>query len=164
MADNQQTPGPPAEIGNNSAPEARSDERTPLLGRDGEQSSPAEATAGGAFSENVRRWRRQRWASTVLAVLLVVLIVTLTLVFGGQPFFFFNLDRILRLLARQGVLGRPSLTRWHIVFGKNKTHASNALCLTPACAHVASELLYSLSPDYKNVDPCTDFDKCMLYK
>lgn len=41
-------------------------------------------------------------------------------------------------------------------------HASSALCLTPACVHVASELLYNLSPDYKNIDPCTDFGKCML--
>ncbi|KAH8907243.1 zincin [Coniochaeta sp. PMI_546] len=38
-------------------------------------------------------------------------------------------------------------------------HATSALCLTPACVHVASELLYNLSPDYKNIDPCTDFDK-----
>jgi len=33
------------------------------------------------------------------------------------------------------------------------------LCLTPACVHASSEILYSLSPDYENVDPCTDFEE-----
>ncbi len=33
------------------------------------------------------------------------------------------------------------------------------ICLTPACVHASSELLYNLSPDYKNVDPCNDFEE-----
>src|SRR5689334_6688203 len=33
------------------------------------------------------------------------------------------------------------------------------LCLTPACVHASSEILYSLSPDYENIDPCTDFEE-----
>lgn len=32
-------------------------------------------------------------------------------------------------------------------------------CLTPACVHASSELLYNLSPDYKNIDACTDFEE-----
>ncbi len=33
------------------------------------------------------------------------------------------------------------------------------LCLTPACVHAASEILYNLSPDYKNIDPCDNFEE-----
>jgi endothelin-converting enzyme len=33
------------------------------------------------------------------------------------------------------------------------------LCLTPACIHASSEILYNLSPKYKEVDPCTDFEE-----
>lgn len=32
-------------------------------------------------------------------------------------------------------------------------------CLTPACVHASSELLYNLSPDYENLDACTDFEE-----
>jgi hypothetical protein len=38
--------------------------------------------------------------------------------------------------------------------------AANAdVCLTPECVHAASEILYNLSPDYKDLDPCTDFEE-----
>lgn len=33
------------------------------------------------------------------------------------------------------------------------------MCFTPACIHASSEILYNLSPDYKNIDPCTDFER-----
>lgn len=33
------------------------------------------------------------------------------------------------------------------------------VCLTPACVHAASEILYNLSPNYKELDPCTDFEE-----
>ena len=33
------------------------------------------------------------------------------------------------------------------------------ICLTPECVHAASEILYNLSPDYQNIDPCTDFEE-----
>jgi len=32
-------------------------------------------------------------------------------------------------------------------------------CLTPACVHASSEILYNLSPKYKELDPCTDFEE-----
>jgi endothelin-converting enzyme len=31
--------------------------------------------------------------------------------------------------------------------------------LTPACVHASSEILYNLSPEYKNIDPCTNFEE-----
>lgn len=34
-----------------------------------------------------------------------------------------------------------------------------SICLTPSCVHASSELLYNLSPDYQNVDACTDFEE-----
>jgi endothelin-converting enzyme len=33
------------------------------------------------------------------------------------------------------------------------------VCLTPACVHAASEILYNLSPQYKELDPCDDFEE-----
>jgi endothelin-converting enzyme len=33
------------------------------------------------------------------------------------------------------------------------------LCMTPACVHAASEVLYNLSPQYKELDPCDDFEE-----
>lgn len=33
------------------------------------------------------------------------------------------------------------------------------VCLTPACVHAASELLYNLSPKYKELDPCDNFEE-----
>ncbi|CAO2649221.1 Nn.00g066060.m01.CDS01 [Neocucurbitaria sp. VM-36] len=33
------------------------------------------------------------------------------------------------------------------------------LCLTPACVHAASEILYNLSPDYKELDACDNFEE-----
>ncbi|KAJ5887912.1 Peptidase M13 [Penicillium taxi] len=34
-----------------------------------------------------------------------------------------------------------------------------AVCQTPECIHAASEILYNLDPNYKSIDPCTDFDQ-----
>lgn len=31
--------------------------------------------------------------------------------------------------------------------------------MTPACVHAASEILYNLSPNYKELDPCNDFEE-----
>ncbi|KAF9874906.1 peptidase family M13 [Colletotrichum karsti] len=33
------------------------------------------------------------------------------------------------------------------------------MCTTPACVHAASEILYNLSPNYKELDPCNDFEE-----
>jgi endothelin-converting enzyme len=39
------------------------------------------------------------------------------------------------------------------------SNASVETCLTPACIHASSEILYNLSPKYKELDPCTDFEE-----
>jgi len=31
--------------------------------------------------------------------------------------------------------------------------------VSPACIHASSEVLYNLSPRYKEIDPCTDFEE-----
>jgi endothelin-converting enzyme len=46
-----------------------------------------------------------------------------------------------------------------IVYRHTKQEIQPAVCLTPACVHASSEILYNLSPDYKNIDPCTDFEQ-----
>jgi endothelin-converting enzyme len=33
------------------------------------------------------------------------------------------------------------------------------LCTTPACVHIASEILWNLAPNYTEIDPCADFDQ-----
>lgn len=33
------------------------------------------------------------------------------------------------------------------------------VCMTPACVHAASEILYNLSPEYKKLDPCNNFEE-----
>ena len=38
----------------------------------------------------------------------------------------------------------------------------SSLCTTPACVHAASEILYNLSPNYKDLDPCTDFEELVF--
>ncbi|KAJ5130423.1 Peptidase M13 neprilysin [Penicillium bovifimosum] len=44
---------------------------------------------------------------------------------------------------------------------KNPSQHTDAspLCQTPECVHAASEILYNLDPNYKDVDPCTNFDQ-----
>ncbi|KAI0996094.1 Neprilysin [Podosphaera aphanis] len=38
-----------------------------------------------------------------------------------------------------------------------KSSPNSNLCATPACMHASSEILYNLSPQYKSIDPCTNF-------
>jgi len=36
---------------------------------------------------------------------------------------------------------------------------SAGVCMNPSCIHASSELLYNLSPNYKELDPCTNFEE-----
>lgn len=38
-------------------------------------------------------------------------------------------------------------------------HHKTKICMSPECIHASSEILYNLSPKYKELDPCTDFDE-----
>src|ERR1700753_1099916 len=40
-----------------------------------------------------------------------------------------------------------------------KTEPSRNSCFHPACIHASSEILHNLSPEYKTLDPCTDFEE-----
>ena len=46
-----------------------------------------------------------------------------------------------------------------IVYRSKKPNTKSSICLTPACVHASSEILYNLSPDYKNIDPCDNFEE-----
>ncbi|EXJ93893.1 hypothetical protein A1O1_02286 [Capronia coronata CBS 617.96] len=50
----------------------------------------------------------------------------------------------------------PSCLKGH---HKKPHHGPADICLTPACIHASSEILYNLSPDYQRIDPCTDFEE-----
>ena len=51
------------------------------------------------------------------------------------------------------------LTNISVLAGKIIAVNEAELCLTPACVHAASELLYNLSPKYKELDPCDNFEE-----
>ncbi|TDZ38965.1 Endothelin-converting enzyme-like protein [Colletotrichum trifolii] len=69
---------------------------------------------------------------------------------------------IAKVAVKLCVLSAAATLFYHVVpqarqlFSAEK---SDKLCLTPACVHAASEILYNLSPDYKELDPCNDFEE-----
>jgi endothelin-converting enzyme len=74
----------------------------------------------------------------------VMAIGTLALVHGG-----------LRLYAATTMPVSPTAAAPAAAYGS----LSDSPCLTPACIHAASDLLDNLSPNYKELDPCTDFEE-----
>lgn len=42
---------------------------------------------------------------------------------------------------------------------RGRSSSSAPLCLTPACIHAASGYLTNLSPDFREIDPCTNFEE-----
>ncbi|GAW13144.1 hypothetical protein ANO14919_025220 [Xylariales sp. No.14919] len=120
----------------------KEDERTPLLHHTNK--SQANATAEPArdnvayvaeidaldeSDDETRSLRRRRWISLVASILIL---------------FFF-----VAYLILSGVLSRGRDT---------PPKMDTSICMTPTCIHAASEILYNLSPDYKNIDPCNQFD------
>jgi endothelin-converting enzyme len=39
----------------------------------------------------------------------------------------------------------------------------SSVCLTPACLHASSQILWSMAPQWKTMDPCTQFDEMVCY-
>lgn len=54
---------------------------------------------------------------------------------------------------------RECFCSWLIVYRPKNARTQADVCSTPACVHASSEILYNLSPDYKNIDPCDDFEE-----
>ncbi|KAI0441282.1 peptidase family M13 [Xylaria telfairii] len=73
---------------------------------------------------------RRRWISLIASVFIIAAFVV--------------------ILILSGVLSRDR---------KKSPEMDTSICTTPACIHAASEILYNLSPDYKELDPCVQFDK-----
>ena len=47
-----------------------------------------------------------------------------------------------------------------VYYNKNdQADAQTAICVSPACVLAASNIINNLSPNYRNLDPCTEFDK-----
>ncbi|KAI1805706.1 endothelin-converting enzyme 1 [Daldinia bambusicola] len=108
-------------------------ERTPLL-RDAVNNHTDENGRDTATEEDldlndqVKTLRRRRWISLIVSAFLIIAFIV--------------------ILILSGLLSRA----------RRKPGMSSSLCLSPACIHAASEILYNLSPDYKTIDPCTNFD------
>ncbi|KAI0878787.1 peptidase family M13 [Hypoxylon argillaceum] len=126
----------------NEAADDRDNERAPLLrhtnkpqahaipesGRD----DAADTAADGSLSQlmnEARSLRHRRWISLIASILLIAAFIV--------------------ILILSGVLS-PNR--------KKSPKMDTSICTTPTCIHAASEILYNLSPDYKNLDPCTQFD------
>ncbi|KAI1107291.1 endothelin-converting enzyme 1 [Jackrogersella minutella] len=107
------------------------DERAPLLGgteNNHTDENGNDATTFASLSAQFKTWRRRRWISLIVSVFLIIAFIV--------------------ILFLSGVLSRA----------RRKPGMNSSLCLTPACIHAASEILYNLSPDYQTVDACTNFD------
>ncbi|KAI0401376.1 peptidase family M13 [Xylaria palmicola] len=108
------------------------DERTPLLPTNTPQTdatAESEEDDVGHIADEVKTLRRRRWISLIASVLLIAAFVVI-LILGG-------------------VLSRNR---------KKSPNMNTSLCVSPTCIHAASEILYNLSPNYKELDPCTQFD------
>ncbi|KAK0107823.1 hypothetical protein ONS96_003612 [Cadophora gregata f. sp. sojae] len=73
-----------------------------------------------------------------------------------------------RWVARNAVIVFMSLLILAVIillcvfFGMSRTkkpQSKSSVCLTPACVHASSEILYNLSPEYKTIDPCDNFEE-----
>ncbi|KAK8094510.1 hypothetical protein PG997_001195 [Apiospora hydei] len=116
-------------------PPETSGEATPLLdGRREAQDQEAGASSEDSIQtdQQIKTWRRRRWASFVASIILLV-------AFGpvGEADKKYN----------------PVLSRFK---GKEKMAAS--LCMTPECLEAANGIIAKLSPNYTDIDACTHFD------
>ncbi|KAI0556144.1 peptidase family M13 [Xylaria curta] len=80
-------------------------------------------------ADEVKTLHRRRWISLIASVFLITAFVV--------------------ILILSGVLSRNQ---------KKPPKMDPSICTTPTCIHAASEILYNLSPNYKELDPCTQFD------
>ncbi|RKF76155.1 Endothelin-converting enzyme 1 [Golovinomyces cichoracearum] len=76
------------------------------------------------------------------------------------------LKRVKEFLTRKLFLAIGSLLAILIVLGLSlsfglrvRKSSESKLCTTEACIHASSEILYNLSPNYKNIDPCLNFEE-----
>jgi endothelin-converting enzyme len=42
---------------------------------------------------------------------------------------------------------------------ESSTSKTNSVCMSPACIHASSEILYNLHSNYAGIDPCTNFEQ-----
>ncbi|KXJ97112.1 endothelin-converting enzyme [Microdochium bolleyi] len=105
-------------------------EQTPLLRNEASEAGAQDHANSADLDDSVRQTRRRRWISLGVSIFIIV--------------------AFLVILILTGVLERGK--------GRGNAEVAGPLCTTAACIHAASELLYNLSPDYQNIDACTNFD------
>ncbi|KAK6085991.1 endothelin-converting enzyme [Seiridium cupressi] len=81
------------------------------------------------LNRQVKSWKRRRWISLIASLFLIAGFVV--------------------ILILSGILSRA----------KGKPGMASSLCLTSACVHAASDILYNLAPNYESIDACTNFDQ-----
>ena len=141
----------------------RDGEQAPLLAddaRDEEADSVEDAPrANGKVPtrEKPRIWLRKSWhwlsknlMTAAIVLLLIGGVIALVVYFAGM----FYLPPPASALAQ---------VRFSVAYnqdsGDSDPKVPDTVCLTPACVIAASKILQSMSPNYRSIDPCNDFDQ-----
>lgn len=140
--------------GQSSASQAREvneveevDERAPLLGGDENLRTEPEAPAKRAGNWVIRN------AVIIFMSLLVLAVIIVLCIFFASKSHCTKFASIIQIWPPRTIIDQ------HLGYQSKKLKTKVPLCLTPACVHASSEILYNLSPEYKNLDPCDDFEE-----
>jgi endothelin-converting enzyme len=126
-------------------------EKTPLLQEVGKEAKDAPLRSRPSLLA-------RRAIVVLLSTLITAKIIFLIIFFTGRPIHLFR-PRSMSAPTLDMISSR--LEQLLMILGNHAKdpQKESSMCLTPACVHASSEILYNLSPDYKNIDPCTDFEE-----
>ena len=140
----------------------RDGEQAPLLAddaHDDEADSVEDAPrANGKVPtrEKPRIWLRKSWhwlSKNLMTIAIVLLLlgglIALVVYFAGV--FYFALASALTKVRFLVAYSQDS--------GDSDPKVPDTVCLTPACVIAASKILQNMSPNYRTIDPCNDFDQ-----
>ena len=98
----------------------------------------------GELFQRAWQWLVNHLMTVIIVLLLIGGIVALSVYFAGLFSCFTSACPKLKIvvLHRSAPNTRP-----------------DTVCLTPSCVIAASEIIENMSPHYRDIDPCTDFDK-----
>lgn len=130
-------------------------ERAPLLGSDG---SRTDGTGVRGSARRAWRWVTQHAIIVFSSILILIAAILLIIFFGLRQSHDAGKDHHHdHHHPHQSATATASATRSH---APAPTHSSKAkVCNSPACVHASSEILYNLSPKYKELDACTNFEE-----
>ena len=126
-------------------------ERAPLLPESQAQASE-ERDGPASPLKRAGRWIARHAVVVFATLLILAAVIVLSVFFGGQyapPVFQFVMLIVIVYRKRE-----PSGPPPH-----PHPHPKTPVCQSPACVHASSEILYNLHPQYKELDPCTNFEE-----